>query len=208
MATKRIIVAVILVLIAACVTYRLEHRLTPEIRNWYRWHSVLMDTKCPWTKDGKTEGFLFLRMGPAQQRVYIANFWAYRMPGLRQIYTNRIAVVRGMFRIERPGHEHMTDRGQLVLLAGYPDITTTLNSYGEMGSEFDREVWQEWNYLSGSLDIRYYFKFTYPTEWRTEPAQLEFRSEQRLFENRCRGEFAPTTDGWDAINALSGEGAA
>ena len=60
-----------------CATLRLEKALVPDIKAWYKTHSILMQGKTPkWLNGrGKSESHHFLRMPERIQRKWMAMFW-------------------------------------------------------------------------------------------------------------------------------------
>jgi len=171
---RKIICILIFSLITlACVTYRLEKKLTPEIKEWYAWHKYIMDAPIPpWTglpKKFKTEKDLFLRFPPEAQKEYIEKiFWQVR-DELAPDFEERKALVREFL---KRNHNEILEgvKARLLLQCGNPDsvyyITASqiIEERGELlptqRMDIEGNVYQVWEYVdwqNGAKVIRFCF---------------------------------------------------
>jgi len=190
-------------LFSSCATFHLEKRLkklNPVIAEWYSYHSILMGMKIPkWIDErGGREKVHFLRLPQKLQVAYIGIFWKIRTEGAREEYYNRMAVANGSFTGEgKPGWR--TDRGQVLLLCGFPTyiIHYPIVGQGGEGSNIEGHRYEIWEYYQRGRLIRYAFKYQVPNEWRREFFISFNMGGQNDFEKQCQKLFAPTEDGWD-----------
>ena len=190
-------------LFSSCITFRLEkqlRKLNPAIAEWYEYHSILMGMKIPkWIDErGGREKVHFLRLPQELQVAYIGMFWKMRIEGTKEEYYNRIAVANRSFSKEgRPGWR--TDRGQVLLLCGFPIHIThyPIINRGGKGLDIEGHRYEIWEYYQRGQLIRYAFKYHVPNAWRREFSISSDTRGEGSFEKQCQKLFAPTEDGWD-----------
>lgn len=192
----------------SCVTFRLEKqlkKLEPTIAQWYEYHKILMETKIPrWIDErGGREKVHFLRLPPTMQLAYIKMFWKMRAEGAREEYYYRVGASNKLFNKEgKPGWK--TDRGQVLLLCGFPQYITHYPIFNRGGKDSDLEGYryEVWEYYQRGHIVRYTFKYYAPDTWRGEHSFLLDAGNQADFERQCRELLAPTEDGWDSWGSL------
>lgn len=207
---KKTIIALTLlffiITLTSCVTFRLEKqlkKLSPALAEWYEIHSILMETKVPrWIDDrGGKEKVHFLRLPQQMQLAYTTIFWKIRHEGAREEFYNRVAVANKSFSGEgRAGWK--TDRGQVLLLCGFPQYLAHYPLISEKRADhsFEGYLYQVWEYYQQGHLVRYVFKYSDPDTWRRDFTIN--RGLQSNFEIRCKELFAPTEDGWDLWGSL------
>jgi GWxTD domain-containing protein len=202
-------------LLSGCTYARLEAKLTPELKDWYRLHSILMEEKIPWyinivaydeenkpiysTKNRPSEGKYFLKLSPELQKRYRLMFWEIRQEGAREVFYSRVEYVNDAFR--REGKKGwMTDRGQILLLVGPPDFIQWFRNYEitlPTVSELTGDYMQVW-YYHRPYPASYYFRWQPPDVWRLDYGiGLANASDRNSLERYWRELLAPTENGWD-----------
>jgi len=201
MKLKRLFILILCLTFCSCVTFRLERqlgKLNPAIAEWYGYHSILMETKIPkWIDErGGREKIHFLRLPQELQVAYIAIFWKIRTEGAREEYYTRIAVANRSFAGEgKPGWR--TDRGQVLLLCGFPTYIIHYPIIKQFSADHNTEgyLYEVWEYYQQGYLIRYTFKYRAPNTWCRDFSLSQ--GNQANLEKQYRKLFAPTEDGWD-----------
>ena len=195
--------ALVLLIVARCVTLRLEDSLKADIAKWYSLHGLLMDTKAPqdFAEHGMTEKELFLRLPESRQRDYIRIFWQIRWDGMEKEFGERLAYARFQCRRENRASPWQTDQGRLFLLCGYPFEVQYYHD-GEMVPTFDEFAasygdWlQRWHFQWGRTFVRYSFRYANLDRWFLIQ-DVDDSLKQREFENYCRQDWGPSYNGWE-----------
>jgi len=131
----------------------------------------------------------------------IAEWYEYqkiRTEGAREEYYSRIAVANNSFSGEgKQGWR--TDRGQVLLLCGFPQNIIHYPIVGRTDGNHSTEgyLYEVWEYYQQGYLTQYTFKYHTPNTWRRQFSSLFSTAGQGDFERRCRKLFAPTEDGWD-----------
>jgi len=197
------VIALLILALAACTTYRLERGLPKDIKEWYDTHSIWMEYgKVPeWIDEhNDSERSHFLRLPEKLQREYIKYFWRMRRLGCAEVYYERIEAADELFRSEgRAGRD--TDRGKVMLLCGMP---TCVDWYYEGHRTIESSMpqtgyFQVWTYVQwGAAYCRYIFEYREPNTWRLSFNSVFDMGNQLQVERYWRKLFAPTEDGWAA----------
>jgi hypothetical protein len=208
---KIICILALSLITSACITYKLERKLTPEVSEWYAWHKYIMDAPIPsWVglpKKFKTEKDLFLRFSPEMQKEYIEKiFWKVR-DSLAPDFEERKALVKEFL---KRNHNELLEgvRARLLLQCGNPDFVyyiTASQIIEERGELFPTQhmdiegnVYQVWEYIdwqNGGKKVQFYFSWD-GMNWRlAEGFNIDA---VRLIEGRVTY-FWPFEDDWVEI---------
>jgi len=213
---KKVIVLFVLLFFifsfTSCVTFRLENqlkKLSPAISQWYKVHSILMETKIPrWIDErGGSEKMHFLRLPQEIQLKYIQMFWEIRTEGARGEYYNRIAMANKSYREGKPGWK--TDRGKILILCGFPQYRRFITVYDLALQNRSNPNWQQpacsnegyvyeiWTYYQRRFSTQYVFKYRSGNTWDRNYSSVISLENQTHLERECRKLFAPTEGGWE-----------
>jgi GWxTD domain-containing protein len=199
---------VICLLCVSCAALRLERRLPPKLKAWYKHHSVIMEYRVSKEIDAKKpmERDYWLRLPNGFKMKYMEMFWEMRETGMEEEYKHRQEVANTCFRGEGVDGEY-TDRGRIMLLCGQPDYQDFRDERGDLYQEGE-EKWgyakqegkrwfQYWGYWHGFgffQNLRWIvFEYDALERWRYVPSTESLDME---FLEYWRFRMAPTPEGW------------
>ena len=198
-----ILIGVLVVILSACATWRLERALSSDVAKWYDQHRHIMQYRVPDRIAKKqTEMDYFLHLTPALQRFYIKQFWGIRFPNAEEDFKTRIKLANAAFRNE--GQDGWrTDRGILLLMCGQPDYIDFFTSDGQVCFENNAdwetdEIQQIWRYWLGA-GLTQLIEFRFIWSYRDKVWRLDkvYSLDQLQFIQYQQSLMAPTEDGWD-----------
>ncbi len=189
----------------SCSALRLELRLSPPIKEWYRQYWPLMEGAVPVKIDprARKEREYFLRLPAELQERYLNLFWSLRDEETKKIYEERLGIVNRLYKeAALPGC--LTDRGKVYLICGPPDSIEGLDEsqvFNPLGNSIEGWTALHWVYQRGAMLYDVYFI------WKSGRWHLDFYSVtgvenfRKLWE-ACLKEFSAREDGW---NVWAGE---
>ena len=189
-----------------CSLVKLEHKLAPDIKEWYTLHGVLMESKVPQWIDNRwhksiSEQRHFLTLSPELQRIYIKKyFWKIRMEGLAGVFYERIDIANRMFN-EGGKAGWDTDRGQIFIKHGFPIrmyYYRDTNRFGESytnNPDIEGNSLQIWDYMMNFRMVTYMFIWRSGT-WTSYYLSAFTMGDQSTHHQEFIKAWAPTEEGW------------
>jgi len=197
---KKAVALLLAIGLIGCATFKLERQLAPDIKAWYRTHSILMQSKTPkWLNSHKrSESYHFLRMPERIQRKWMAMFWDIRAEGANWLFYDRLEYAKR--------HFHRDDRERTFLINGSPDFVYYYrhgdpNSYWGNPSDSLSTRYVIWRYYRHNIFAEYCFKVDFG-RYRTDMTSARGMGEQRYFEQRNLEMLAPTPEGWLELESM------